>query len=113
MAVTHDGKKIPKFTDSWDTDTQEWVTVAWDEDVACHGSIVNASSTWVLPANWTEISAQEDVPVTDCDGTNYTHANQALLSTTETTGTFIITNRVQFTDLTILDRSVKITVKPT
>lgn len=113
MAITHDGRKIPKFPESWDANSQEWVSIAWDEDVACHGAIVAASSVWVLPTNWTAVSEQEDVPVIDCDGTTYDHSNQALLSTTDTEGIFILTNRVQFADLTILDRSVKVTVKPT
>ena len=111
--VTHDGSKIPKFSDVWDPDNVEWVTIVWDEDVACHGDIANASSTWILPDNWTSSDADEDVPVTDCDGTTYNHANRNFLSTTETTGTFIITNRVTFQDLTQLDRSVKIKVQAT
>ena len=111
--VTHDGSKIPRLEDSWDSDNIEWVTVVWDEDVACHGTMTPTSSTWVLPANWTSSDENEDVPVTDCEGTTYDHANQILLSTTETEGIFTITNRVTFQDTTQLDRSVKIRVKET
>lgn len=109
--LTHDGITIPKDPAQWDADAIEWVTTVWDEDVACHGSIT--SSTWIVPTGWTSLDEQEDVPISDCDGSTYDHGNQIKLSTTETEGTFTLTNRVVFTDTTSLDRSVKFKIKAT
>lgn len=109
--ITHDGTAIPRDTNPWDSDAIEWVSAVWDEDVSCHGAIT--SSTWIVPTGWTSMAEQADIPVTDCDGTTYNHANQIKLSTTETEGTFTITNRTVFANTTSLDRSIKLKVKPT
>jgi hypothetical protein len=109
--IIHDGKSVPKDTNPWDPNAVEWVTMVWDNDVSCHGDIV--VSTWLLPDNWTQIDVRVDVPIVDCDSNQYTHGNQILLSTTNTEGTFTFTNRVQFTDSTVLDRSIKFKLKAT
>jgi|SRR5210317_1130957 len=107
--ITHDGTSVPRLSEPWDPNGTEWLTLAWDEDVACHGAIT--ASSWVLPDNWTNNFENEDVSVTDCDNNTYDHCNRVLLSTTETSGLFVITNRVSFSDQTQLDRSVRIRIK--
>lgn len=109
--IEHDGTTIPKLAEPWDPDAVEWLTMAWDEDVSCHGAMT--SSTWILPSGWVNEEEREDVPVTTCDNVSYTNANQIRLSTTEITGTHVITNRATFIDLSSFDKSVKIKVKHT
>jgi len=109
--IEHDGVKIPESSTSWDPDGTEWITFAWDDQVAIHGAI--QSSEWVLPDGWTSANEREDVSVETLDGTIYDHAVQALISGSETSSGVTITNRATFADGTVLDRSVKLRVQKT
>jgi len=109
--ITHDGQTIPKDPNPWDPDAIEWLSMAWDDVVSCNGSML--SSTWIIPTGWMSLDERENVPVIDCDGTQYDHANQVNMSTTETEGSFTFTNRATFggNPTLSLDRSVTVKIK--
>lgn len=103
MPLTHDGMRIPTDPKRWDPDGKEWVSVDWSDAVDYYGAI--QSSEWIIPDDWTSHQERTDVTVTDTDGVDHEHSNQAQLSTTASSGLAILTNRVTFADGTILDRS--------
>jgi len=105
MSIVHTGSEIPFDPVRFDPDGKEWITVGWDADIVRHGAIQQGSSEWKLPDVWTSLEEREDVAVTGDDGTAQAHANQVLVSTTQTTGRAEITNRVTFADGTIRERS--------
>jgi len=106
MAISHNGKEAPKLPEdmhSGDTDT---FYISWTEKL--NGATIS-SSTWTIPANFTEVSAATDVSVT-ASSTTYADCNSIDLSTTETSGTFTITNNCTFSDSRVIKRSFKITI---
>ena len=108
MILAHDGIRIPRFPERWDPQDEDTVWIAWD-DVA-NGATITAS-VWTVPATWTVEAQFDGVPVTTDDGTAYTAANGARLSTTDESGTYTISNRATFSDGRIIERSVNITVQ--
>jgi len=106
--ITHASDSIPSFAERWDPSDNDWVWISWENKL---GGESIATSTWVLPAGWTEEDSQADQTVQDSDGTSYANSNGVRLSTTKTTGTHKITNRVTFSGSRSLDRSVFVTVK--
>ena len=107
MAVTHGSGLIPFLPDSWDPYDSEHVWVCW-ADVLDGASI--ASSTWVVPANWTTSDEQVSQTVSDEDGVSRTGCNGVKLATTETRGVYAIANRVVLSDGRQYERSLKIKV---
>ena len=106
--ILHDGTAAPSFEGFWDPSDVDYVWVAWDDDL--EGSSISQSE-WVLPEGWSLVSALVSQPVAAKDGTAFTAANGALLSTTATSGRFLLTNRCTFSDQRRLDRSVFVTVR--
>jgi len=107
VTITHTGADIPLDPALFDPDGEEWVESAWDESVAIHGDI--QTSSWIVPDGWTLVSSEGPVPVV-ADGVTYTQGTRARLTTTQSSGTYIITNRVVFQNGTSLDRSRKLRV---
>lgn len=112
--ITHDGQRIPTDPIRWDPDQIEWITFAWDDQVALRGAI--QSSEWVLPDGWTKEDSREDVTAEARDGNEFDHCNQALVqgASLDSGERFTtVTNRVTFADTTTLDRSVRLQVENT
>lgn len=107
--VTHDGHVIPTFSRRWDPADKDWVWVAWDELLS--GATIS-TSTWVLPAGWTEHETQTSQAITDEDGTEYTAANGALISNADAaTGSRVeIANRVVLSDGREYERSAALII---
>ena len=93
--IVHDGKSIPKFTELWDTGDKEFVWFVWDDFL--RGATIS-TSTWTVPTGWTVHSQVVSASVTDSNNVVYNNASSALLSTTATEGTHIITNRIVLSD---------------
>lgn len=106
--LIHTGKSIPRFDARWDPDDKDIVWVAWDD--AANGSPITAS-LWTVPSGWTIDTAFESQSVTTDDGTTYDKCNGALVGTTQTEGTYVLSNRATFGDGRILERSVRVLVR--
>lgn len=107
MTIEHTGEAIPVDPVLFDPNGEEWVETAWDEDVAIHGDI--QTSTWIVPTGWTVEASEGPVPIS-ANGVDYTNGTRARLTTTQTSGTYVVTNRVTFNNSTSLDRSRKLKV---
>lgn len=108
MPITHNGLRIPAFSQRWDPSDKEWVWVCWDSIL--RGSSI-ATSNWTLPAGWTSHSTLTDQTVTDEDDVAHAHSNAVLTSTTEAAGLFILANRVTLADGRVYERSVTVVVE--
>lgn len=109
MSVRHESRGIPTFPERWSPNDREWVWVSWEDFLGDE----SFTSTWILPADWTNHSEQAAQTITDPAGTEYGNANGVLLSTTAAPGTYTITNRVTIGSgetQRVYDRSVNIVV---
>jgi len=92
MAVTsHDGTEIAEISERMSPLDSEIFYVSWGSKFESDETM--ASSSWILPADWTEESTADDATVT-VDGTAYEHTNRITLSTTKTRGKYPIINEV-------------------
>jgi hypothetical protein len=90
MALIHNGKKAPTLTRSLAPGEADTFYVSWEQDL--EGDTI-ASSSWEIPADFTEVGTQTDIVVTE-KGIDYANSNEILLSTTLTSGTHLIQNRI-------------------
>jgi hypothetical protein len=102
--IAHDSQQIPTYPQAWDRADVDWIWFSW-------ASVLNGAtiltSTWSLPDGWAEEDSETDQTVT-VDGTDYTHANGVLLSTTAARGTYLISNTVTLSGSRTLQRSVRV-----
>lgn len=106
MTITHTSRGTPTFEQHWDPDDVDWIWIGWQPYLGD----ASFTSTWILPADWTNNGEQADQSVVDLNGRTITRANGVLLSTTLDNGTHTITNRVTLSDGRTLDRSVRIQI---
>ena len=109
MAVIHTGKKAADFQESWEPADIDTVFISWTDKLN-GGSIVAASSVWNLPAGWAEVAKTEDGSVVE-DGITYLNTNSATLSTTLTSGTHLIQNKIDIDDGREITRGVYVTIR--
>lgn len=106
MAISHNGKQAPQLPEDMNPGDTDTFYISWTDKL--NGATIS-SSTWTIPANFTEVSAATNISVT-ASGTTYNDCNSVDLSTTETSGTYKITNNCTFSDGRVIKRSFKITV---
>lgn len=107
MPITHAGDEAPTFTERMDPSDIETFWIAWGGKLG--GSTIQ-TSTWVLPDGFTELEAFEDQSVLDSDGNTYNNANGVRVSTTNTVGRYMLTNRVVLADGRRYDRSAYVII---
>lgn len=101
MSVLHDGKEAPILPEEMNPGDTDTFYVSWTDKLK--GATLS-SDTWTIPANFTEVSTVSDVSVTE-NGTTHLNSNGITVSTTETTGKWIITNNAIFSDSREISRS--------
>lgn len=96
MAVIHKGDETPILPEIMNPNDMERIYTSWTNKL--NGATIT-SSTWIIPSNFTQVSAIENGSVTDSrTNTTYTDVNGILLSTTEKKGIYLISNRVTMSD---------------
>lgn len=105
MAI-HDGKKAPQLGEDWNPADTDKVYISWTTKL--DGAAIT-SSTWILPTGWTLDGSEEDISVT-IDGVLYADTNSATLSTTNTSGTHYIANRITTDTGLTLERGLYVEV---
>lgn len=106
--IIHTGRAVPTFAEKWDPSDSDFIWFSWEDRL--NGEVIVGSS-WIAPQGWTVSGEQMSATVTDSDGIQYTSVNGALFSTSETSGSHIISNRVTLSDGRVYERSVKVKVK--
>ena len=106
MAVQHEGKEAPVLPEEMNPADTDTFYISWTNKL--NGAALS-SDTWTIPANFTEVSTVSNVSAIE-GGTTYTDSNGITLSTTETKGSFLITNNAIFDDGRELSRSFKIII---
>lgn len=106
MAISHNGKQAPQLPEDMNPGDTDTFYISWTDKL---GGATISSSTWTIPANFTEVSAATNISVT-ARGTTYNDCNSIDLSTTETSGTHLITNNCTFSDGRVIKRSFKVNI---
>ena len=109
MIVVHSGSAVPALARKWDPDEIDRVWFAWGD--VLKGATISTSS-WLLPGGWSGAGEQTSQSVTDSDGNEYSSANSVMLTASNRSGKYTITNRVVLSDGRQYDRSVTIDVQP-
>lgn len=107
--ITHTGRSIPVLPTRWDPSDKAWIWVVWDQVL---GGATITTSTWTLPAGWTEHDTKTAQATTDESGNSYSAANGVLTSNSIATpgGQVEIANKVVLSDGREFERSVMIVV---
>lgn len=105
MAI-HTGTEPAALTEYMNPNDTDTFWMSWTDKL--NGETIS-TSTWVLPANFTEVSATTNGSVTE-DGTTYNDANSVTISTTETKGKHLIFNEITTSASRTIRRGFLITI---
>jgi hypothetical protein len=106
MAVTHTGQSPAALTEYMNPNDTDTFWMSWTDKL--NGETIS-TSTWILPAGFTEVSDTSDGTVTE-DGTTYDDANSVTLSTTNTKGKHTIFNEIVTSGGRTIRRGIIITI---
>ena len=71
MAISHNGKQAPQLPEDMNPGDTDTFYMSWTDKLS--GATIS-SSTWTIPANFTEVSAATNISVT-ASGTTYENCN--------------------------------------
>ena len=104
--ATHTGTEPAELTEYMNPSDTDTFWMSWTDKL--NGETIS-TSTWILPAGFTEVADTTNGTVTE-NGTTYNDANSVTLSTTLTKGKHLISNEITTSGSRKIRRGFNVTI---